>query len=136
MIKIYKNTDIKFIVALKDKNGVAINLNTLTGLGVWLSWQSDVVFLKYSKNMTAVDDINLSSLGFKAIKIVNAVTGQFSFVIEALDTTSADTGILNLDYKIQYTDTDVSTGIFHRAGNQITYFAEIVENVMQGQTNL
>jgi hypothetical protein len=135
-IPIYKNTDTKIIATLKDRNGVVVNLNTLSGFAVWLSYQSGTVFLKYSYNMTAVDGINLSALGFKKMKVVNAVQGKFSFVIEAPDTANATIGVINLDYKIQYTDADVASGIFHRAGNPITYFGEITENVMQTQTNI
>ena len=136
-IPIFKNEDRKITIIFRDKiSGVPLDLNTLTGWGVWLYYHTDIVWLKYSHNTIAVDGVDLVAQGFKPIQVVDAKQGKFKIIIEAKDTNVANSGYVGLDYKVQYSDTEVSTGIFHRIGRPIQYFAEIFENVTQSTTNL
>jgi hypothetical protein len=135
MYQIFKNTDTKFTITLK-MNGVAVDLNTLTGYAVWITYTDGSDFMKFSRNSLSVDNVDMIASGFKTLKVVDAKKGQFKIVINAADTISKKVGRLNMDIKIQYNDADVLTGIFHSTGETKRSFAEFKDNPMQTTNNL
>ena len=136
MIPIYQNRDKKIKGTLISSDGTPIDIKTLTGIAIWLTYIDGTIFVKYSMNMTSVDDVNLSRLGFKQLKIVDYANGIIRMVIEQNDTANAVTGVLNFFAEIQYSDKDVLTGIFHKETKTIENFAEILTAVNDNVKNI
>jgi hypothetical protein len=109
MFIVNQNDDFKKTIQVK-KGGIPTDLSVFTGIGVWLYYEDGTTLKKFSKNINDVGGNVM--IGFAQLVIEDAAQGKMRILLNSAETKVATEGICDLVIKYQYTDADVTDGIF------------------------
>ena len=123
---IYQGEDKLFEVTITDPDLVAIDLDTIAGIIIYILDRHGNIVVKYSSN---------AQTGFETLTISDAVNGKVQFKLQSNITTTMVTGLVSADIKLEQEDAGYEDHTLHSVG-VIIDIADIKETPTTAETDL